>query len=114
MSEDRMKKACAHCPFRRDVRPFLHPDRAEEIACSTQNTYADFPCHKTTEPPEYDDGEMLAVETSKTCAGWFQVAINEGGQEEPGGFEWDDRIYTDVWEMIGAYDDEWRKHRVQA
>ena len=27
-----VKKPCQHCPFRRDVKPFLTPERAEEIA----------------------------------------------------------------------------------
>ena len=57
-----MEKACAHCPFRVDVRPFLHPERAAEIAYSAHNRYSDFPCHKTVDyDNDSDEGEGTTV-----------------------------------------------------
>lgn len=76
MSDWFMKKSCDHCPFRRDVKPFLHPERGEELAYHAQNPYNSFPCHKTTVNDEEfggDGSEMVAVETSKECAGFMAL-----------------------------------------
>lgn len=106
-----MKRPCKHCPFRSDVRPFLHPERAEEIAYSASNRYSDFPCHKTT---EYDDdlGDMVETNDSRTCAGFLAMQINEAGIDTPSDFKWPDNVYSDAYEMVDAYETEWRKsHR---
>lgn len=108
---DFMKAPCKHCPFRSDVRPFLHPERAEEIAYAAGNPYSDFACHKTT---EYDDDldDMTEVATSKTCAGFLAMQINEGAVEAPDGFKFPDNVYSDAYEMVDAYETEWDKtHR---
>lgn len=105
---DFIKKPCKHCPFRIDVKPFLHPDRAEEIAYSTQNPYANFPCHKTIEHDE-DSGEGFEVESSKTCAGFLTMRAQQG-EEIPEGFEPDwEGCYTEPFEMSDAYREEWEK-----
>lgn len=109
-----MKAPCKHCPFRSDVRPFLHPGRAEEIAYATENPYSSFPCHKTL---EYDEGGEDLEETadSKTCAGFLTMQVNEGTVECPEGFEPSPKVYGDLYEMIDAYDREWRNgHRKRA
>lgn len=49
MSDSFMKKPCKTCPFRADVKPFLHPDRAYDIAVAATNKYTDFTCHNTIE-----------------------------------------------------------------
>jgi hypothetical protein len=36
-----VKKPCQHCPFLRDVTPFLHPHRGEELAYLTENRYSE-------------------------------------------------------------------------
>ena len=41
---DFMKEPCKHCPFRRDVKPYLHPERAATIAYAAQNPYNSFYC----------------------------------------------------------------------
>jgi len=109
---DYMNQPCKHCPFRNDVTPFLHPDRASEIAYSALNPYNDFPCHKTTEyDDESEDGEMIVTNDSKTCAGFLTLRAQNGGNI-PEGFEpsWE-IIYVDEWDMIQAYEDEWNKTR---
>lgn len=103
-----MDKPCKHCPFRNDVKPFLHPDRAAELAYAASNPYIDFPCHKTTEP-NYDseEGEMLRVNTSKECAGFLTLRA-QSGLSVPDGFNpsWE-MCYTDEYDMIQAYEDQW-------
>jgi len=110
MSDWFMKQPCKHCPFRRDVKPFLHPARADEISGAAWNPYNEFHCHKTTEYDEdaYGDGDMVAVETSMICAGFLAMQINEG-KECPDGFTPSDNVYSDHWEMTDAYREEWEK-----
>lgn len=101
-------KPCQHCPFRRDVTPFLHPARAEELAYSACNPFNNFPCHKTTEyNEEYDD--MVETEASLTCAGWLTLQAAEGYDDAmPPGFEPSyDMVYDSAKDMIDAYEDEW-------
>lgn len=101
-----VKKPCKHCPFRNDVTPFLHPNRAMELAYSATNPYSDFPCHKTT---EYDDEEenLVATENSMTCAGFLTLQAQETGNI-PKGFDPSyDMVYMDANEMIDAYEQEW-------
>lgn len=106
-----MKQPCKHCPFRIDVTPFLHPDRAEEIAYASQNRYSSFACHKTTmADEESEDGEMLVTENSKECAGFLTLRANSG-ERIPNGFEpaWD-LCYSDPFEMVEAYEQQWNKN----
>lgn len=55
-------RPCDNCPFRRNVRPYLRPERVAEIAGD-----GTFPCHKTRE--HNDEGELIATESSVECAG---------------------------------------------
>jgi len=111
MEESFMKSPCKHCPFRNDVKPFLHPDRAEQIAYAALNPYNDFPCHKTTEHCEDDEGDsdIVRVETSKECAGFLTLRA-QAGERIPKGFEpaWE-ICYIDPYEMAEAYQNEWDK-----
>ena len=107
-----MKKPCKHCPFRMDVTPFLHPERAADIAYNASNKYGSFPCHKTTEADdsEYADGEMMAVETTKECAGHLTMQFNENGSTfyDNEGFKPSfDLVYSEPWDMIEAYTEKW-------
>lgn len=103
-----VKKPCAHCPFRRDVKPFLRPDRAEEIAESTWNPYNDFPCHKTLGESD-EDGELEVTAESLTCAGFLAMQISESGRDAPDGFAIPDNVYSDPYEMEDAYRDAWEE-----
>lgn len=84
-----MKKPCEHCPFRKDIKPFLRAKRGEELAYHAQNPYNSFTCHKTTVPDEEsEESEMLVTENSKECAGFLTLQIIENGEEcKPKGFE---------------------------
>lgn len=107
-----MKSPCKHCPFRNDITPFLHPERATELAYMAQNKYSSFPCHKTTEPDdESEDGEMLVTENSKECAGFLTLRA-QAGEDTPEGFEpaWE-ICYIDAYDMGEAYENEWNKKR---
>lgn len=71
-----MKKPCEHCPFRRG-QGYLTEDRVHEIA----TTDGEFPCHKTTDQVEDEDGGSETVQTkkSKVCAG-FMIFREKQGQ----------------------------------
>ena len=107
---DFIKKPCKHCPFRHDVKPFLHPERAEDLAYSATNPYSSFPCHKTTEHDDNDDGfgKTIEVETTKQCAGFLTLMHNELGEtpyDEDGFKPSVENVYSEVDEMINAYED---------
>lgn len=104
---DFMKRPCEHCPYRKDIKPFLTPERGEELAVHASNPYNVFWCHKTTVSDEEFGGEgseMVEVETSKICAGFLALQINDAGIDTPEGFEpaWD-VVYSDGYEMLDAY-----------
>jgi hypothetical protein len=108
MSKAFMSKPCAHCPFRHDVKPFLTTERAEELAFHATNPYNTFPCHKTTEAMEDEEGdsEMIATQSSKECAGFLTLMSNEAGRTmfDDEGFEPSyDVCYNEPYEMIDAY-----------
>ena len=107
---DFVKKPCKTCPFRNDVKPFLHPERAAEIAFSAANPYSDFLCHNTFEYDGDEDHQGRPTgdfSKSKTCAGFLTLRAQEG-EDVPDGLEpsWE-LCYTDSWEMVDAYEQEW-------
>lgn len=117
MSEKFMEAPCQHCPFRRDVKPFLHPDRAAEISSAAENPYSSFPCHKTLEYDETydseDDNGLYIGEQSKECAGalYMKAMANGSTWYDDDGFkpnpEWN--CYEDSWEMEEAYSEAWER-----
>jgi hypothetical protein len=106
MSESFIKKPCKHCPYRRDVKPFLHPERGAELARLTTNPYNEFTCHKTLDHD--DEGDTYAGEESRTCAGFLTIMANECGEHRvPKGFEPSYEIcYTDAFDMEQAYEEQ--------
>jgi hypothetical protein len=100
-----MKHACKHCPYKRDVKPFLHPERGEQLAYHTTNPYNEFPCHKTTEHDEdSDDGERIITERSLECAGFVTMQLNNTNRKTPKGFEpIFELVYDEPSEMAEAY-----------
>jgi hypothetical protein len=107
---DFVKSPCKSCPFRNDVKPYLHPERAAEIVYAASNPYSDFPCHSTF---EYDGDEDIQgrptgdFSRAKTCAGFLTLRA-QGGEDVPEGFEpsWE-ICYIDDYDMIQAYEEEW-------
>lgn len=100
-----MKQPCKHCPYRKNVKPYLHPKRGEELAYLAQNPYTSFSCHKTTVNDEEFGGEgdkMVVTEKSKECAGLITLKINEG-MNCPEGFTPSEYVYDDAYDMIDAY-----------
>lgn len=63
-----LRRPCPHCPFRTDVRPFLHPARAREIVDFITDGDGYFSCHEHNEFDD-DDGEACEGERSQHCAG---------------------------------------------
>lgn len=107
--EDFMKKPCIHCPFRNDVKPFLHPDRGAELAIHASIPYNSFPCHKTTESDEdSEEGEMMCTESTKECAGFMTLQAVENGEDIlPEGFKPSYNIvYDGIYEMMDAYENQ--------
>ena len=107
---DYVKKPCKNCPFRNDITPYLHPERAYNLAESASNPYNDFICHATF---EYDGDEDIQgrptgdFSKSKTCAGFLTLRAQEG-LETPEGFEpsWE-ICYVDAYDMGQAHQDQW-------
>jgi hypothetical protein len=66
-------RPCPRCPFRSDIRPFLRPDRAEEIGDAITQGQQTFTCHETTVPCDDEDGEafgeMQDGPKAQHCAG---------------------------------------------
>lgn len=107
---DFVKKPCKSCPFRVDVKPYLNPDRAYEIAASSRNPYSDFPCHKTFEydgEVDHQGRETGDFSRSKTCAGFLTLRA-QSGINVPDGFKpsWE-LCYTDDFEMHQVYEEVW-------
>jgi hypothetical protein len=106
------KKPCKSCPFRQDVRPFLHPKRAEEIAYSAQNKYNSFHCHATLGHDD-EEGDTMVISSSLLCAGFLAMQINETGTRKPFGFNLPTNCYSEPSEMVYAYEDQWeRDHKI--
>lgn len=104
------RKPCAKCPFRRDVKPYLHPDRAAEIAYASENPYSDFTCHETVDYSDSEDGEGMVTEKSLTCAGFKAMQHNYCGSDDE--YEWPGDVYCEPDEMVSAYEDAWAEKRL--
>lgn len=104
-----IKTPCVDCPFRRNVKPYLHPSRAEEISEAAWNPYSSFPCHKTVEQEDNDFGDYIVTGgLNLECAGFLTMQIEQGSLC-PEGFTPSKEVYLDSEEMVEAYLDEWIK-----
>ena len=109
---DFVKKPCKTCPFNVKVKPFLHPDRAYDIAASSFNPYNNFPCHNTIEYTDEEDcfGESVPnLANAKECAGFLTMRATET-EKLPEGFvpSFED-VYESPTDMYYAYKEEWNK-----
>jgi hypothetical protein len=71
---------CDNCPFRKDIAGYLRSERVREI-CESLFRGQSFPCHKTTEVWEDEDGEsnFEATDDSQQCAG-AEIFLAHQGQ----------------------------------
>jgi hypothetical protein len=107
-----MKKPCKNCPYRKDVRPFLTPERGEDLAVHSCNKYNSFTCHQTLDND--DDGDTVVVAESLECAGYMTMQCLNEGDDNLHGEEFTpsyDLVYEDMYDMIAAYEDPdiWEK-----
>lgn len=98
-----VKKPCKHCPFRKDVKPFLTPERGEELAYGAANIYNSFPCHKTTKHD--NDGDVIITGNEKECAGFLTLQIAELGNDIEGFEPSYELVYGSIPEMVEAYEE---------
>ena len=68
-----IKRPCEHCPFRRDVPPFLN--RADSIAGDLRDDHNWFACHETTGQMT---GKRVKPENQSQCAGSMIVLWRSG------------------------------------
>lgn len=103
-----MKQPCGPCPFSRKNTLWLHPERASDFANMASNPYSDFPCHKTADLCEDDEGfsEYVAGNRSLTCNGFLSLQVNENGRG-PSGFVPHPDAFGDHWEMCEHHEDQW-------
>lgn len=113
-----LTKPCPHCPFRSDIKPYLTPDRVEEIMESLERST--FTCHLTTVSDEDGDdcGEMRDGPNAQHCAGALILQKKEGessqmtriagrlGMFDPRRLEMDSPVFDSWSDMISAQDDE--------
>lgn len=69
-------RPCQHCPFRTDVKNFLHPGRRKEIAESITTFQQTFSCHKTNLSD--DEGDTIETKDTQHCAGALIFLENLG------------------------------------
>ena len=96
-----VKKPCKHCPYRKDVKPYLRASRGEELAYHAQNQYNSFSCHKTTEHD--DEGEVIVTGKAQECAGFLTLQIAELGNRIEGFTPSYELVYESIPEMVEAY-----------
>lgn len=66
---------CAHCPFRRDVPGYLHPERVRELAdMLTDDDLSWFACHETTT----SKGRSTRHRDAAPCAGAMIIQEKRG------------------------------------
>jgi len=107
-------KPCKNCPFRTDVKPYLHPDRAAEIAYSAQNPYSTFTCHNTFECDGGEDHQGRKTgdfSKAKHCAGFLTLQANESGRCPKGFVPSYELCYNEAIDMVQAYEEAWEEER---
>lgn len=62
----KIKQPCEHCPFRRDVHPYLDPRHAQELADALSDDRNWFACHQTTGQTR---GRRVRPEKQSHCIG---------------------------------------------
>jgi hypothetical protein len=67
-------KPCDNCPFRVDIRGYLHGERARQLIDDLlADDFAWFGCHKSTATTE--EGERVCVDTTQQCVGSLHMLM---------------------------------------
>lgn len=96
------KVPCSNCPFRKDIEPYLTPERAVEISTSAMFDDKNFYCHKTIEHTGEKDtfgSDIVNDSKAKTCAGFLTLRSNYGGKIPKGFKPSKDLCYKNHYEM---------------
>jgi len=92
-----MKEPCEHCPFRKDVKPFLTPARGIELAMLTRNPKGVFNCHETL---DYSKFEGRVTADTRLCIGFATLRAQESSNRFVKPHE---TVYGTMGEMMLAY-----------
>jgi hypothetical protein len=96
-----MNPPCEACPFRRDVAPYLTPERGMALAFSTRLLGHDFFCHETV---DYGARTTKArMKNAQLCRGFAIMRAQEGRGRKHRFVEDRDLVYRSMGEMIVAY-----------
>ena len=108
LSRFRLKRPCAHCPFRTDGTAIRFAARERAVEIEEQAYRQGFPCHETADceedPVTGDDGFVFGEDTSY-CIGYVIMRLkSEGGDGTP----WpaignDDELLTALAEHLGDW-----------
>lgn len=103
-----MKEPCGPCPYSRSKTLWLHPERASDFANLAANPYNDFPCHKTADLREDDEGsgKYVAGAQSMTCNGFLSLQCSENNRKIDG-FTPHDDAFGDTYEMVEHHEANW-------
>lgn len=71
----KIKRPCEHCPFRRDVPPYLTAARARGLARTLSDDLHWFACHETT---GIKNGKRVRAADRSHCAGAAIVLYRAG------------------------------------
>lgn len=76
-----LKKPCKQCPFIKGTTMALSPGRMEGIVESLRSDYNVFPCHKTAQHDEDEEGNSITVphENEQACMGALAYAYQHHG-----------------------------------
>ncbi len=65
-----LRRPCANCPFRSDIKPFLTPDRVLDLQAEIESAGKTFICHKTVDYDcVSDEGDYAGSGSDQHCAG---------------------------------------------
>lgn len=77
-----LKRPCADCPFRTDIKPFLMRERAENIVNEIMFGTGNFPCHKTIDyensGEDFQSAKGVNGKELQMCAGAMIICEHSG------------------------------------
>lgn len=88
-----MTQPCKACPYRKDVVPYLTPERGLQLAMMTRHRGPGFICHESVK-------SLGGKGPRRTCIGFAMLRAQEAGHRfvRP-----DDPVYRTMGDMIARY-----------